>query len=298
VSKILDFNQMKKIFLLVVFITFIVLNINSQVPSHLPEIVIRSVVLLEKKVDSLFVPHGTGFLILSYDKDKPVIVVTNEHILRNKYIYITVPADSGLIKYMNIKNYGSIEVNGEEWEFTGNALRLKYELIQDSTFVSDKELDIAAFKIKMANSIFVNDSTELKLSKISCLGRTAIKYKKDIPLGTETFFIGFPFAIGTSLGWCYNGNATKLFSANIPSPLIRRGIVAWKSAEYDTFLLDAFSYNGNSGSPIFATLSDFPNQTCLIGIVAGHLPSENSDNVGLARCIWSDKIIELIKKLK
>jgi len=289
---------MKKIKILILILSSVFfIQAKSQTKSYLPEQRLRTVVLLEKKLDSVYIPHGTGFLMLSYDENKPLVIVTNEHILRNKYIYITVPVDSMFIKYMNENNFKGITMRNQEWEFIGNKIRLQYELIPDSTFVYNKELDIAAFKINMGNSYELDDSTELQISNVSGIGVTAVKYKKDIQLGTEIFFIGFPFAIGTEHGWAYNGSFTKLFSESIPTPLVRRGIVAWSSSNYDLFLLDAFSYNGNSGSPVF-TQSDMQNKSYLIGIVAGHLPSDKSDNVGLARCIWVDHIMELIKKLK
>jgi hypothetical protein len=266
---------------------------HSQVTSYLAEGAVNSVVLLEKKVDDVYFPHGTGFLLQSYDENKPVIVVTNEHLLRNRYIYVTIPADSELLNYNNIKNKKSVVINGEKWEILGNKLRLQYELIPDSTFISDSVSDVAAFKIKIGNSISINETTKLKISNMIGIGWSNIKYKKDIQLGTEIFFIGFPFSIGTEMGV----DGTKEFSTNIPTPLIRKGIVSWKSPAYDVFLLDAFSYRGNSGSPIF-TIKDIQNRPYLIGIVAGHLPSDFSDNAGLAKCVWADKILELIKKLK
>ncbi len=275
------------------YLLTICFSANSQVVSYLPESAIKSVVLLEKKVDSLYIPHGTGFLMLSYDKDKPLFVVTNEHVLRNRFIYVTVPADSELINYLTIRKSKYFTLNGQTWEFLGNKLRLRYELIPDSTFVYNKELDIAAFKIKIGNTISINDSTDLKITNVTGIGLSTVKYNKDIQLGTDIFFIGFPFLIGTEKGW----NFSKKFSSNIPSPLVRKGIVAWKSNEEDVFLLDAFSYSGNSGSPIF-TINDGQNLTYLIGIVAGHLPSENSDNSGLARCIWIDEVVLLFDKMK
>ena len=81
----------------------------------------------------------------------------------------------------------------------------------------------------------------------------------------------------------------------IPNPLVRKGSIAWKSSKNSEFLLDAFSYGGNSGSPIF-TLSDIQNRTYLIGMVTGHLPSEKSENIGLAKCIWVDDIMKLVEK--
>ena len=284
-------------YILLSILTILIVSAFAQTKSYLPDDCLKSVILLEKKIDSIYVPHGTGFLMYSYDKNKPIIVVTNEHVLRNNFIYLTIPVDSAFITYMNENKFDSITFKNQTWDFVGNKIRLKFKLIPDSTFVYDKELDIAAFKVRIGNSIDINDSTRLQISNISSIAMSSIKYKKDIKVGTEIFFIGFPFSIGTEYGWYYNGYFTKLFSESIPTPLVRAGIVAWSSPNYDMFLLDAFSYSGNSGSPIFIK-NDMQNNSYLIGIVAGHLPSDSSENVGLARCIWVDEIIELSKKLK
>lgn len=265
----------------------------SQITSYFPENSITSVVLLEKKIGDNYIPHGTGFLLQSYDTEQPIIVVTNEHVLRNSSIYITVPADTDLITYMNGRKSKVVCFKNTCWDLFGNKLRHKFKLIKDSTFVCNKELDIAAFKLNIGSWTNMSDNSQMNISPILGLGKELIRYKKDVSLGTNIFFVGFPFAIGTESGF-YN---TKAFSDYIPNPLVRNGSVAWISNTDNVFLLDAFSYSGNSGSPVF-TSTDSHNRTYLIGIVSGHLPSSQSENIGLARCIWSDEIMKLISRFK
>jgi len=292
------FSDMKgfKYIVTTVLLILICLGVKSQILSDFPSNAVDCVVLLEKKVNNLYQPHGTGFILKSYDDKKPTIIVTNEHVLRNKSVYINIPADSSLISFMKSRKINTITFRDRTWELIGQKLRTEFILIPDSTFVSNIEYDIAVFKLNIANSITIKDSLEITVSPILGLGKSAIKYKKDVPLGTEVFFVGFPFAIGTELGW-YNKGFTRLFSEQVPSPLVRKGSVAWKSTYDNTFLLDAFSYTGNSGSPIF-TSTEMYSTPYLIGIIRGHLPSENSENIGLAICTWTDEISKLIRKLK
>lgn len=273
-------------------------SLTGQIESYFPKESINCTVLLENKIDSLFVPHGTGFLLYSYDSLCPVIVVTNEHVLRNNFIYITIRADSEIIRVMRKmgSKYIGLPPQNTAWELFGEKLRHKFILKKDTTYVSNETLDIAAFKLNIGTYIPLNDTTKLNVSDVRAFPGSQVKYKKDIPLGTNVFFTGFPFSIGTDLGWYYK-RFTGLFSESIPTPLVRKGSIAWKSNKSNFFLLDAFSYGGNSGSPVFTT-NDIQNNSYLIGIVSGHLPSEQSDNIGLANCIWMDSIMELIHKLK
>jgi hypothetical protein len=287
---------MHKIIVLFIVLTFSKSFTFAQVKSGIPDNAKNSVVLLEKKIGDNYLPHGTGFLLKGSDSKNPIIVVTNEHVLRNSSVYVTVPADSALINYLAKINSRYVYFKQTKWELFGNKLRHEFNLIPDSTFFYNKEFDIGVFKINIGNSVDINDDNELKISSLLAINPYEIKLKKDIPLGTDVFFVGFPFSIGTELGWYYKG-FTKLYSEFVPSPVIRKGCVAWISESDNRFLLDAFSYSGNSGSPIF-TVNDLRNKPYLIGIVSGHLPSEESDNIGLANCIWMDEIYKLIEKLE
>lgn len=262
----------------------------SQTKSYFTQESLDCIVLLEKKVDSLYIPHGTGFLLFDYTRKSNFNVVTCEHVLRNKEIYICLPVDSIFAKKMREHEQTSIEFYGQKWSLIGNKLRTRYELIPNKTFIVDKKLDIGVFSINISNTAYENDTNEVKVAKIKCIPKSMIITSAKVPLGIDVYFTGFPLSIGTEYGFGFTG----LFSDNIPNPLVRKGSVAWKSNNNHEFLLDAFSYGGNSGSPIF-TINDFQNKSYLIGIVLGHLPSEKSDNMGLARCIWMDDIIGLIE---
>lgn len=283
----------KTILLLILLITGIN-NSFTQTKSYFSEESLDCIVLLEKKVDSLYLPHGTGYLLYDYTGKSSYNVVTCEHLLRNKDIYVCLPVNSVFAKRMRKSGQNSIEFYGHKWLLSGNKLRMRYELIPNKTFVSDKNLDIGVFSIIISNTVFENDTTEIKVAKIKGIPKSMISTSDKIPLGIDVYFTGFPFSIGTEYGLYLKG-FTGLYSDAIPNPLVRKGSVAWKSNNNHEFLLDAFSYGGNSGSPIF-TLNDFQNKSYLIGMVLGHLPSEKSENIGLARCIWVDDIIRLIEK--
>lgn len=276
--------------ILIVFLFLCIVSF-AQTKSYFSQESLDCIVLLEKKIDSLYVPHGTGFIVYNYSEKIGYDIVTCEHLLRNKEIYVCIPANPTFVEKMKELNIDSIIFDNQVWHLTENKLRTKYELIKNKTFIVDSIQDIGVFSLKFYNIQLDNDSIEVKTANIKGIPKSWIKYKKDILLGTDVYFTGFPLYIGTDLGF-YN---TGLYSDNIPNPLVRKGSVAWKSEFNDQFLLDAFSYGGNSGSPIF-TISDILNKGVFIGMIFGHLPSEKSENIGLAKCIWSDKIMELIEE--
>ena len=96
------------------------------------------------------------------------------------------------------------------------------------------------------------------------------------------------------------------FSDKKINPLVRGGVLAWKSDDSKEFLVDGTSYGGNSGSPVFTQYDLLHNKPpALIGMVLGHLaePVDSTDSIGrinegLARCIWIDDILKLAEKLK
>ncbi len=118
-----------------------------------------------------------------------------------------------------------------------------------------------------------------------------IRFRKDVSLGDEFYFIGFPLG---------------LFVDKRLSPILRSGTVAWMSDESTHFILDAFSFGGNSGSPVFSKiiLGRKPGElnwedAYLSGMVVGHFYDENDHkiNIGLAKCLWIDEIIKLTEDM-
>jgi hypothetical protein len=291
------------LFLFAIIITFSPHYLLSQLSNKFGNS-LHTVVLLEKKIDTFFIPHGTGFIVESGDKNYPSAIITNEHLLRNPNIYITISADQNLIDKMAeivktqhiVGRRPTITINGNIWTFYDNKLRYNFKLIPDSTFVYDKSNDIAAFKLSIGNYLIQPDSTKFQVSNIICFDSSYYLSRESVPIGTDVYFIGFPYAIGTELGYS-PGYVTNMFSESIPSPVVRKGILAWASSNNNFFLIDAFSYSGNSGSPVIA-FNKSQTKPYLIGIVVGHLPSDSSDNMGLAKCIWFDEVFKLLDKLK
>lgn len=255
---------------------------------------IDCVVSLEKE-DSLgkIIPHGTGFCIYNYGNPNELIVVTNEHNLRNGYIYIKSAVTDSAFRFMIRYKIDTVTVDGQAWVLDGYNLHTKVFLKYGVNYLPHDSLDFAIFKVPSFSGINIGtDST--KVFKTTSLPLSLIKSKNDVKLGTPVYFVGFPFGIGHSYGFTVSDsyNDEKL------TPLVRRGIVAWKSDTKKEFLLDAFSYPGNSGSPVFSETGVFGESPGLIGIVFAHLGQNGSNaNIGLARCYWVDDILDLIKRL-
>ncbi len=175
----------------------------------------------------------------------------------------------------------------------------KFDLVKDKTFVSDESKDIALFRIDLPDYITFRDSTTIKVTNTASIPRSLIAKKQDVDLGTSSYFIGFPFGIGSLGGFRGEGE----YSDRKMNPVIRTGILAWKSESTQEFLLDAFSYGGNSGSPVFSQRGELSGEAPkLFGMVLGHLSDpiyrDKIDiNYGLARCVWVDEIVALISKL-
>jgi hypothetical protein len=241
---------------------------------------IRNTVLLEKLEKGEFKPHGTGFLNYNYKNETRPIIVTCAHLLKGSEIYVKVPADSELILCMKGDN-DSITMGESTWKLQNNNLRLRVKLTKNRTYVThpDTSLDIAAFPIGLWTSADTKKG-HLKFTKTTMMSKSYTRTRSDIFLGDEVYFVGFPFGIGTQ------GTLT---------PLVRSGSIAWLSNESKIFLLDAFSYPGNSGSAIYTKMKLQDSYSCLVGMILGHLGTD-SENWGLARCVWFDDILPIVQR--
>jgi hypothetical protein len=247
-------------------------------------------VLLQKKENNIFINHGTGILY-NPDDNKQSYVITCEHVLRNPEIYVVISADSELVKKLNFKNEKGVNIRGCFWELDGQLLRLKIKLIKDTTFIRhpQKEIDLGIFPLQVFSFLTLNTGEIEKFTKTTFLRDKNFGNKNFLNIGEEIFFSGFPFGLGTD---------------EILSPIVRSGTISWVSENKDIFLLDAFSYGGNSGSPIFTkmnALSSERKRPYLVGMVTGHIVSSGNENIGLATCVSIQKIKELLemaKKLK
>ncbi|MBK8390416.1 MAG: trypsin-like peptidase domain-containing protein [Saprospiraceae bacterium] len=270
---------------------------------------------MEKKVGDEFVSHGTGFLLYNYNGGSTHMLVTCEHLLRNKDIYIVIKGNRELLTTMSKANIKYLEVDKTTWYLDSNLLRSKVELIDNKSYFKHPNLDLAVIPISYVGGLKAaveSQDTVLDLSKAKGIPRSRIKLKHDVEIGLDIFFLGFPFTIGTKSGLVISSNfgsvPTGKFKAEVSNPLLRSGIVSWVSTEESEFLIDAFSYSGNSGSPVF-THKINGQGPFLVGMVTGHLNEEmefNLDkennfsiskrigNMGLATCIWVDDILQLV----
>ena len=216
-------------------------------------------------------------------------------------VYITIPADNNFLKILKANSTNRVGFGKSIWNVDGQNLRLGVILKKNSTFVTHESLDIAAFPIEFFSYDRAEDGSEkLRYTSKAAITTSIILKRSEIKVGTETFFVGFPFSIGTNQGY----NLAGSFSSKVANPLIRLGSVAWISNDSPEFLLDAFSYGGNSGSPVF-TKSTLFKDNYLIGMTIGHLGDSLIDqngnklidgNFGLARCIWIDEILKVYEK--
>ena len=269
---------------------------------------LSSTILLEKQEGDSIVPYGTGFTLWNYSNPDYPIVITAGHLIRNKSeLFISVNADSSFISYLKKQNADTVIL-------TQNKLRAKLKFFEHPvpSFIVDTTNDVGIFLIDLATTgKSINTGDSIRFADFMVIPRSRIKLHNDVSLGDELYFVGFPFGIGASL---------KI------EPVIRSGSVAWLSESSPEFLLDAFSFGGNSGSPIFSKIlfgRKIGEATWqggfLVGMVVGHLgekveglllqpdpklqmierlSSFETQNWGLARCIWIDEILKIVEKSK
>jgi hypothetical protein len=251
---------------------------------------IFTTVLLEKEQGGKIVPHGTGFLIYNYNSKLNDFLVTCSHLLKRDKIYITIPPSTKYKKFIESTKQTTFDFDNDTWIFSNGILRVVKKLKKLETYVSDDSLDIAIIPINIP--AFKIESDTVSISDRRGIPKSQIGKKENITLGSEVFFTGFPLMIGTPMGYLGKG----IYSSKISNPLVRTGTIAYVSNDEDEFLLDAFSYGGNSGSPVFLKPNIDNQQPFLIGMILGHLGDSSPDsNMGLARCMSINKIIELIR---
>lgn len=288
--------QMKNYFLGFFLVFFSQINLSSQVNFFDSE-TLKCIVLIEKS-DSAgkLIPHGTGFILYNYKTEGEAYVVTCEHVLRNKHIFVRLPITSHFRDSSAKYNQKGIICDNQVWTIDGNTMVTTINLKIDSNVVVDALLDIGVFKMSFAKN-FIKGNDTILITQAAGIPRSYISLKNEIEIGTEINFLGFPFSIGTKKGYFFSG----YYADEDNTPLLRTGAVAWKSKKYPSFLLDATSYSGNSGSPIFTKSGVLGQQAKLIGIIIGHLNDprfgqESDINVGLAEGIWIDEVLQLINK--
>jgi len=297
----------------------------SSLDLPLDDQIINCIVPIEVKTKNGFKPHGTGFLIYSAELGfDEYYLITNKHVL-GEYdtIYAIIKPGEGILKLENgiIQNEAANSLREKfesmkfDYNINGSFMRVKIP-VTESTSQKNSNVDLAIVRTTIKSKIKkrTNENENFfEITKTRGLTYSRMKVKKEMRIGCNTFFLGFPYAIGTRKGMVmpmiksdYNKIAaeTKRYKDDIFNPLLRTGYLAWKSKENPIFLIDALSYSGNSGSPVF-TCSN--KQYYLIGVITGHEAevfkiNGNSrgaeGNLGLARAIWVDYLIETLNELQ
>ena len=250
----------------------------------------KIVVMIEKEVQNNdgtvdTVPHGTGFLFV-VDGTTGIFLVTNKHLLSGR-------------------NLVFIRFNKLDFDPKKDKVRYHREpcllIDRDSKPLwkghPNPNVDVAAIKINQPTAKV--DVRQLDYSRL--------KSFDSLEVGEDVYFFGYPLGI---LGLKGKGDF----------PILRSGVVSYKSFELTLigesiidsamFLIDGFSFGGNSGSPVLTRVGN--TKAMLVGIIKGHVPDfqtkilkgEHPDtitfeqNAGLAIVISADRIKETLEQFK
>lgn len=263
----------------------------------------KATVLIEKQIGDSFYVHGAGVLLYNYNNIAKPIVITNHHIVKRPEICVSITADTSLVNLMNKYKVKELFFNKTKWLLRGTRLyctiKTGYPNKPMYFIHPDTTIDLAAFPIDIASSFELENGF---IAKVNYLGvpKSGIRIKDSVSIGDEVYFLGFPISYGST---------EKI------TPIVRSGSVACFNPNGKEFILDAFSFGGNSGGPIFTkSIINKPgnltwDSSQLIGLVYGHhgiselllkpladsIPITISltelQNMGLVRCIWANDIL-------
>jgi V8-like Glu-specific endopeptidase len=120
---------------------------------------------------------------------------------------------------------------------------------------------------------------------------------ESISLASDVYLMGYPTSLGMRNNQFYD----------FTKPLIRKGIVAGFDISKSSFVIDCFSFPGNSGGPVVEHCAD--GFFRVVGVVSKYIPYEtkwhsnrgdviNTDiaNSGYTVCVAMDEVISLFKK--
>jgi S1-C subfamily serine protease len=214
----------------------------GEVP-ELPTFWDKTVVLIEKFYQrdgrTGTEPHGTGFFLNDDNVPYNSYLVTNAHLLINK--------DSVSILYNKADEKGIARKTLVLVESKSGARMWK----------KHPQEDIAIVPIK---GLIGSDARAWNFSRILS--------SESLFIGEEVYFFGFPLGLKSIIG---KGSR----------PVLRKGIVSFKAQEptpigdevlsVNQYLIDGFSFGGNSGSPV-VTPANMPRKRArLVGIIFDHV---------------------------
>ncbi|MEJ7588496.1 MAG: trypsin-like peptidase domain-containing protein [Ferruginibacter sp.] len=234
----------------------------------------NAAILLYKKTNGRLIAHGTAFLLCNNDNGSDeTILVTCEHVTHHDTLIAAIPATDSLRREflknkqttISFASNSGIQTIG----FDGNNLLFDIPIKPGINSYPHANLDLVAIFCDLPNTMVNNENNVVSLSNLKTLPKSYISEKNEMYAGQEITFVGFPSGIGTQNGFY----GTSLGRDQRTNPLFRKGIISWTSDNADIFLVDGFSYGGNSGSPIFS-IPNSESEGKLIGMVFGHLNDE------------------------
>jgi len=199
-----------------------------------------------------FVPYGTGVLFgIPDDIQKRVCLITANHVFDN-------PAKKWHPEVVNLRFTWHQRQPLEKY----HGLALKIRTGKDKHWIKHPKADLAAIPMFIPTNI-VGKST------VSAVTTSELARIEDLAVGQPVMVLGFPGAVGRSLG-----------SSFMTLPLARRGIISWLPTTIDmqrAILVDTMAFPGNSGGPVFnepqrwdeyGNTIDKPQPSLFIGIVS------------------------------
>ena len=232
---------------------------------------VNATILLYKKTNGQLKAHGTAFILHNYDeKSGEAILVTCEHVTHHDTLIAAIPVTDSIKKALIDTKQTTISFAAggaiQTVEFDGNNLLFTIPIQLGNNCYKHPSLDLATIFCNLPSTL-VNERNEVvALTNMKALPKSSIGKKDEIFAGQEITFVGFPSGIGTQNGFF----GTRMYRDTKTNPLFRRGIVSWTSDNDELFLVDGFSYAGNSGSPIFS-IPGAGSEGKFLGMVIGHL---------------------------
>lgn len=236
----------------------------------------------------------TGFLYLDITKDinsVKVFLITAKH---NLLIYNETTENYQLkynkfklLRYLVSKD-SVLKKNILEIDLEGldKINKVKYSTDKDIIAIEIQSADIRLYNNNLVRNILGGGAKEGSIN--AWAKKTSIDFK-DVFEGSDVYLVGYPRSIGLNIQPQYDINR----------PLFRRGIVAGLNNNNKTIIIDAASFDGNSGGPVIQLAN---NNYKVIGILIQNIPvSPNGryvGNSGYSVVEPISSIEELLKKFK
>lgn len=231
----------------------------------------NAAILLYKKTGGRLIPHGTAFLLYNYNSGPgEAMLITCSHVTYHDTLIAAIPATDSIREAFVQRKQTAVsfmtKTGLQTVEFDGHNLLFSIPVKPGVNCYRHAYLDLATIFCSLSATLTDGQNNAISLTNLKTLPKSYIGDRKEMYTGQEITFVGFPSGIGTQNGF-FGSNLCRDARTN---PLFRKGIVSWSSEKDDLFLVDGFSYGGNSGSPVFSV----PNSESggkLIGMIFGHL---------------------------